>query len=295
MTLKSMTGFARASGHSAPWRWAWELKSVNSKGLDLRLRAPAPFDRIEIEARARLSAKFTRGAIQASLSVQRDELAPEVRVNENVLRLLVEAISRVPPNPAIGPASLDGLLGVRGVLDIREASDDEATLAGVSADILAGLDAAAIDMAAFREREGAALGAVLAQRLDRIAALVNDAETCAGRKPEAVKARLAQMLATLGEASRNLDPHRLHQEAVLMAAKADIREELDRLVAHVAAARDLLGSGAPAGRKLDFLAQEFGREANTLCSKSNDVNLTQTGMELRVEIEQFREQVQNIE
>ena len=295
MTLKSMTGFARTSGRLAPWSWAWELKSVNSKGLDLRLRAPAPFDRVEIEARARLSRRFARGAINASLAVQRDELAPEVRVNETVLRLLVEAVSRAPSHPAIGPATLDGLLNLRGVVDIREASDDEATLVAVAADILAGIDAAAAGMVASRETEGAALAIVLRQRLDAIARLVAAAETCAGRKPEAIQARLAQLVAALTETSRALDPQRLHQEAVLMAAKADIREELDRLAAHVAAARELVASSVPVGRKLDFLAQELGREANTLCAKSNDVNLTQTGMELRVEIEQFREQVQNIE
>ena len=295
MTVKSMTGFARTSGRLAPWSWAWELKSVNSKGLDLRLRAPPPFDRVDIEARARLAKHFARGAINASLTVQRDELAPDVRVNEAVLKLLVDAVARAPAHPSIGPATLDGLLNLRGVVDIREASDDEATLAAVATDILNGLDAAAAGLLASRETEGAALGAVLRQRLDTIGELVARAEACAGRKPEAIQARLAQLVAALTDSSRALDPQRLHQEAVLMAAKADIREELDRLAAHVAAGRDLIASGAPVGRKLDFLAQEFGREANTLCAKSNDVNLTQTGMELRVEIEQFREQVQNIE
>lgn len=295
MNLKSMTGFSSAAGRLAPWGWAWELKSVNSKGLDLRLRAPAPFERIETEARARISARLARGAVYAALSVSRDETAPDVRVNEAVLRKLIEAVSRVPENAAVRPASLDGLLSVRGVVEVREASDGEAVLAPIAAEILRSLDAALDGLIAARAGEGAALGAVLGQRLERIAHLLREAEDCPGRKPEAVRARLEQTIAALSGSSRALDPARLHQEALLMAGKADIREELDRLAAHAAAGRALLGSGAPAGRKLDFLAQELGREANTLCAKSNDAALTQTGMDLRIEIEQFREQVQNIE
>ena len=190
-------------------------------------------------------------------------------------------------------ASLDGLLGVRGVVEVTDAADDETILAEAAAAALKGLEGALKDLV--RKTEGAALQAVLAARVERIAALTQAAEDCPGRKVEAVKARLAQAIALLTDASPALDPARLHQEALLMAAKADVREELDRLKTHVAAARALLASDAPAGRKLDFLAQEFAREANTLCSKSNDAALTSLGMELRVEIEQFREQVQNIE
>ncbi len=295
MSLKSMTGFARTSGHRPPWAWAWEIKAVNAKGLDVRLRLPPGFDRIEAEARAKLTGGLARGTVYATLTAQREATTPQVRINTEILGALVEAVANMPSNPNMRLASLDGLLGVRGVVEVTDAADDEGVLAEAAAAALRGLDAALKDLVQARQTEGAALQAVLGARVERIAALTQGAEDCPGRKVEAVKARLTQALALLTDASPALDPARLHQEALLMAAKADVREELDRLKTHVAAARELLASPAPAGRKLDFLAQEFAREANTLCSKSNDAALTSLGMELRVEIEQFREQVQNIE
>ena len=295
MSLKSMTGFARTSGHRPPWAWAWEIKAVNAKGLDVRLRLPPGFDRIEAEARAKLTGGLARGTVYATLTAQREATTPQVRINTEILGALVEAVANMPSNPNMRLASLDGLLGVRGVVEVTDAADDEGVLAEAAAAALRGLDAALKDLVQARQTEGAALQAVLGARVERIAALTQGAEDCPGRKVEAVKARLTQALALLTDASPALDPARLHQEALLMAAKADVREELDRLKTHVAAARALLASDAPAGRKLDFLAQEFAREANTLCSKSNDAALTSLGMELRVEIEQFREQVQNIE
>ena len=290
-----MTGFSRTSGSSGVWRWAWELKSVNSKGLDLRLRIPAPFDRIEGDARAAIASRLSRGACYANLSVTRDEAAPLVHINEDLLAQLAAAIGRLPAAPGLQPASIDGLLAVRGVIEVRDNRDDEAAIAATGVHLLASLAEALEGIAAARSGEGAALQKVLARRIEAIAALTQAAEDCPGRKPEAVKARLAQAIAQLADSSRALDPARLHQEALLLAAKADIREELDRLTTHIAAGRELLAQSAPVGRKLDFLAQEFGREANTLCSKSNDSALTQIGMDIRVEIEQFREQVQNIE
>ena len=290
-----MTGFARTSGHSPPWGWAWEIKAVNAKGLDVRLRLPPGFDRIEAEARAKLTGGLARGTVYATLTAQREATTPQVRINTDILGSLVEAVANLPCNPNIRLASMDGLLSIRGVVEVTEAADDESVLAGAASAALKGLEAALQELVQARRTEGAALQAVLTERTDRIAALTQAAEDCPGRKVEAVKARLAQSIALLTDASPALDPARLHQEALLMAAKADVREELDRLKTHVAAARELLASAAPAGRKLDFLAQEFAREANTLCSKSNDAALTSIGMELRVEIEQFREQVQNIE
>ena len=295
MSLKSMTGFARTSGHRPPWAWSWEIKAVNAKGLDVRLRLPPGFDRIEAEARAKLTGGLARGTVYATLTAQREATTPQVRINTEILGALVEAVANMPSNPNMRLASLDGLLGVRGVVEVTDAADDEGVLAEAAAAALQGLEAALKDLVQARRAEGAALQAVLGARVERIAALTQGAEDCPGRKVEAVKARLAQSIALLTDASPALDPARLHQEALLMAAKADVREELDRLKTHVAAARELLASDAPAGRKLDFLAQEFAREANTLCSKSNDAALTSLGMELRVEIEQFREQVQNIE
>lgn len=293
--LNSMTGFSRSQSASAHWRLAWELKSVNAKGLDLRLRLPPGFDAIEQDARARISAQVSRGACYATLTAQREAGAPEVRVNEAALVALTKALERVPTSANLHPASVDGLLAVRGIVEVIESVDDEAAMAAAFAAALAGLDDALAGLLTMRGREGAALEAILGQRLNAMADLAEAADSCPGRRPEAVRARLAQSVAALIEASATLDQTRLHQEAILLAAKADVREELDRLKAHIAAAHELLASGKPVGRRLDFLAQELGREANTLCAKSNDPELTRLGMDLRVEIEQFREQVQNVE
>ncbi|REF84198.1 uncharacterized protein (TIGR00255 family) [Methylovirgula ligni] len=289
-----MTGFARVSGATANFRWAWEVKSVNAKGLDLRLRLPSGFDAIEAEARASLGKKLTRGTCYATLSAQREAVTPEVYLNEGLLRRLAEAISHVGTNDTLRPASIDGLLGVRGVIEIRDAGDEESDLLAVQRAALEGLGETVTALAAMREQEGAALALILTQRLDRLTTLRQAAEDCPARKPEAVRAKLAESVALLAGQNK-FDETRLYQEALLLAAKADVREELDRLETHIAAANELLQKGGPIGRRLDFLAQELGREANTLCAKSNDASLTAIGLELRVEIEQFREQVQNIE
>jgi uncharacterized protein (TIGR00255 family) len=294
MTIASMTGFARAAGTAGPWHFAWELRSGNAKGLDLRLRLPPPFDAIEPDARTRLSRKLNRGTIHATLAAQRDAAMPEVRINQNLLRELIAAITRIPLPERIAPATLDGLLALRGVVEIMDATEDEAEILRARAGALDLLDEALDALVAMRQAEGVALAAVLSARLEKIAALTQAADQSPARKPEAIEARLAQSLAFLA-GNANFDQNRLHQEALLLAAKVDIREELDRLFAHTAAARELLAKGGAAGRRLDFLAQEFSREANTLCAKSNDSSLTALGLELRVEIEQFREQIQNIE
>ncbi len=294
MTIASMTGFARAAGSAGPWRFAWELRSVNAKGLDVRLRLTPPFDAIEPDARARLVQKLTRGTIHATLAAQRDAAMPEVRINQDVLRKLIAAIAEIPLPEMIAPASLDGLVGLRGVVEIMDAAEDEGAILYVRASALNLLDEALDSLVAMRQSEGGALALALSARLEKMAALTQEADICPARKPEAIQARLAQSLAFLA-GNANFDQNRLHQEALMLAAKADIREELDRLAAHTAAARELLAKGGAAGRRLDFLAQELSREANTLCAKSNDASLTGLGLELRVEIEQFREQIQNIE
>jgi uncharacterized protein (TIGR00255 family) len=295
MGLKSMTGFARLAGTEPPYQWTWELKSVNAKGLDLRLRVPPGFDAIEAAARARLTAGLARGTCYATLTMVRHSTAPEVRVNETALAALLAAIKQLPSDGSVRPVSIDGLLAVRGIVDIVETADDENVINAAGSAALAGLDAALDLLIAARLREGAALAATLDKRLARIVVLLQEAEDAPGRKPDAVRARLGAAIAALAQSSSLLDPVRLHQEALLLAAKADVREELDRLAAHVAAAGDLMAKPEPVGRRLDFLAQELAREANTLCAKSNDAALTTIGMELRVEIEQFREQIQNIE
>jgi uncharacterized protein (TIGR00255 family) len=272
----------------------WELKAVNAKGLDARLRLSPPFDAIEPDARARIAQRLTRGTLQAGFTAQRETTTPEVRVNQDLLRKLMTAVAAIPLPEMISPATLDGLLSVRGVVEISDAAENEAEILAARASALELLDTALESLVTMRRSEGAVLATVLSARLETIAVLTQAADLSPARKPEAIQARLAQSLAMLAGNS-NFDQNRLHQEALMLAAKADIREELDRLEAHTTAARDLLAKGGAVGRRLDFLAQELSREANTLCAKSNDASLTALGLELRVEIEQFREQVQNIE
>lgn len=294
MTLASMTGFARTAGNAGPWRCVWEVRSVNAKGLDMRLRLAPPFDAIEAVARQKIACKFVRGTVQAALVTERDSMAPQVRINQDLLRGLAAAVAAIPLPDTVAPVTLDGLLSIRGVIDITDAADDEAAIQQARSDALSLLDAALDDLAAMRQKEGGILQSLLFARLGKIAALTQKADVSPARRPEAIREKLAQALALLAGNS-NFDPSRLHQEALLLAAKADVREELDRLTAHCNAAREILAEGGAAGRKLDFLAQELSREANTLCAKSNDASLTMIALELRVEIEQFREQIQNIE
>jgi len=295
MTLASMTGFARAQGAQGAWRWMVEIKCVNAKGLDLRLRIPPAFDRIEADARARLAKALARGTVYATLSATREGTGIAVRVDEDLLAKVAAAGRAAAERFALAPPTLDGLLAVRGIVETVDSEDDEAAKAAVAAAMLASLDEAIAGLVTARRAEGAALRKVLDERINAIAALTRAADENPARKPAAVRARLAAAVESLAGAARGLDETRLHQEAILIAAKADIREELDRLVAHVAAAHALLAEGGPVGRRLDFLSQEFSREANTLCAKSNDVTLTAQGLELRAQIEQLREQVQNIE
>jgi uncharacterized protein (TIGR00255 family) len=290
-----MTGFARASGASGPYRWSFELKSVNAKGLDLRLRVPPGFDRIEVEARARLGRALARGTCLATLSANREGATLQVRVNTPALTAIVSAVREAAEGMGLAPPTLDGILAIRGIVDVVESGDDEAMLAAACAGALAALDEAIGSLIAARHAEGAALAAILSERLASIAALTQAADESPARRPEAIAMRLAQSVAALLEAGHGFDENRLYQEAVLLAAKADIREELDRLKTHVEAARDLIRNGGPVGRRLDFLAQELAREANTLCAKANDVTLTAIGLDLRAQIEQLREQIQNIE
>ena len=295
MAVSSMTGFARAAGSSGAWRWAFELKTVNAKGLDIRLRMPAPFDRVEGEARARLAKALARGTCFATLSAQREGATAAARIDLAALESIAVAARAAAVKVGLAPPTMDGLLAVRGVVETVEAEDDEAAAAAACAGALISLDEAIAALAAARRREGEALAALLMDRLWAIAAIVEAADANPARRPEAVRDRLAQSVEALMASSRGLDENRLHQEAILLAAKADIREELDRLKTHVAAARALIEEGGAIGRRLDFLAQELAREASTLCAKANDVSLTAQGLELRAQIEQFREQVQNVE
>ena len=295
MALSSMTGFARVDGVAGSYAWTWELKSVNAKGLELRLRLPPGWDAVEVPLRARAAEMLARGTVHANLAVQRAGVAPVVRVNEPVLAAVLSTMQDISRRIEASPPSMDGILGIKGVIEVIDEDEQEADRRAAEAAVIAGFGAALASLAEMRRREGTALSGVLRARLDEIAALTARAEAAPGRKPEAIKARLAEQIAALLETGTRFDPDRLHQEAILIASKADIREELDRLVAHVAQARRLIDTGGPAGRRLDFLSQELNRESNTLCAKANDVELTNIGLELKTVVEQFREQVQNLE
>jgi len=295
MSVASMTGFARATGASRQYQWAWELKSVNAKGLDARLRLAPGFDALEPGARALIGQAVGRGTCYATLNVIRAGAAPAVVINTDVLNGVLRAVRSLAVDADVRPLSLDGLLNLRGVVEVSEPVVDEAEQTAAEAGVLASLREALEALVAMRRSEGEALRGIVEARLAAVAQWTEAAERHPARRPEAIRARLAETLAQLVGANAGLDSQRLHQEAVLLAAKADIREELDRLTAHVAASRALLAKGGPIGRRLDFLAQELAREANTLCSKSGDVAMTAIGLELKAEIEQFREQIQNIE
>jgi uncharacterized protein (TIGR00255 family) len=295
MALSSMTGFARSHGVSGPYAWAWEVKSVNGKGLDLRLRTPSGWDAIDVPVRAKAAEMLARGSVQAALTVERSGALPTVKVNTPVLDAILAAVRQFGTKIETSPPSLDGLLALKGVIEITDAEENENERRTAEGAVIAGFANVMGALAEMRRGEGAALGRVLAARLDEIAAMVERAEHVPGRRPEAIRARLAEQVAALLEQSERFDADRLHQEAIMIATKADVREELDRLTAHVSQARRLIETGGPIGRRLDFLAQEFNREANTLCAKANDVELTNIGLELKAAVEQFREQVQNVE
>jgi uncharacterized protein (TIGR00255 family) len=295
MALSSMTGFARSHGASGPYAFEWELKSVNAKGFDLRMRLPPGWDELEAFAKKRAGEVLSRGTVYANLNVKRTGAASTIRINEEVLASIVKVAGVLAGRiDAVAP-SIDGLLAIKGVIEVvePESSEDEDKAAKAAA--AAAFDQALLDLVEMRRREGGTLGQILIQRMDELERLAQNAEAAPGRKPEAIRARLAEQIAALLEASDRFDPDRLNQEALLIAAKADIREELDRIASHVSQTREMIGKGGPIGRKLDFLAQEFNREVNTCCSKSNDLELTNTGLAMKNVVEQFREQVQNLE
>ncbi len=295
MALSSMTGFARSHGASGPYAFEWELKSVNAKGFDLRLRLPPGWDELEAHAKKRAGELLARGTVYANLNVKRANAASTVRINEDVLSAIVKVAHELTGKiDAVAP-SIDGLLAIKGVIEVVELESNEDEDKAAKAAAAKAFDEALDNLVVMRRREGTSLGQILTQRLDEIEGLAKRAETAPGRKPDAVRARLAEQVAALLETTDRFDADRLSQEALLIAAKADIREELDRIASHLSQARELIGKGGPIGRRLDFLAQEFHREVNTTCSKSNDLELTNTGLEMKGVVEQFREQVQNLE
>ena len=290
-----MTGFARSQGANALAEWTWEVKSVNGKSLDVRFRLPGGCEALEPAGRAALSARFKRGNFQVGLSL-RHRADPEIHLNREALDGVLQLVTKLRSEGiAADPPRLDGLLQVRGVVEAQEREYSEEEQAALETALLADLEAALDELAAARTGEGAKLTALAESHLNEIERLQAAAAELAATQPEALRERLRQQVAELLDNAASLDEDRLYQEAALRATKADVREELDRLTAHVEAARGLLASGEAVGRKLDFLCQEFNREANTLCSKAQDVALTRIGLDLKSTIDQLREQVQNLE
>ena len=294
MTVASMTGFARREGGDAQQTWVWEAKSVNGKGLDVRVRVPSGLDRLEHEVRGRVPKVCARGNVSVSLSVERADQRLQLRVNREMLDQLVRLTRELREEVDAEPPRLDGLLNVRGVLETVEAPEDESERAAREQAMCADLQALLDDLAAARVQEGTALHQMAESHLAEIARLTEEARQAAASQPAALRERLRKQVQELLDTRTGVSEERLAQEAALLASKADVREELDRLDAHVTAARELLESGGAIGRRLDFLCQEFNREANTLCSKAGDVALTRTGLSLKNAVEQLREQVQNI-
>jgi len=295
MTLKSMTGFARTDGTHGDTAWHWEVRSVNGRNLELRLRLPSGFDALEIKARGLAQEKLSRGNCTINLWVKRESGQMEIKLNETALRQAQAVAERAQGLTGLQPPRLDTLLGMRGVVETVEGEESEEAQAALQHALIATLAAALDQLVSARAGEGERLQTVIAKQLTAIGSLTERAAAAAGRQPAALAQRLGEQIARLIEPGSTLDPDRLHQEALLLAAKADIQEELDRLCAHVAAANELIGSDQPVGRKFEFLAQEFNREANTICSKASDIEISRAGLELKTVIDQLREQVQNIE
>ncbi len=295
MTVSSMTGFARASGASEAQSWQWDLRSVNGKSLELRFRLPSGLEHLELPARNVLSSVLKRGNVQASLTYEDQTAGHTIKIDEAALDQAMAAAQRLRKLVGGSPPNIEALLGLRGIVDIATRPIPEEESLRRDAACLKTLTEAVQELRKARDSEGEKISIVLKSAVSRIELLVQQAADSPARKPDAIRAKLKEQIERLSEASSSLDPARLHQEAMLLATRFDVQEEIDRLTAHISAARDLLRSGEPIGRKFDFLSQEFNREANTLCSKSNDVGLTNIGLELKNVIDQLREQVQNIE
>jgi len=293
--MKSMTGFGRADGSRGAASWYFEIRSVNGRGFDLRTRLPNGNEALEPRMRDFLLKRITRGNVTINLQFDKAVAAPEIRLNEVALAQVVAAAERVRQLTGGLPAATEGLLALRGVLEVVEPTETEDERAGRVAAMMATFETALDQFVENRAAEGARLAAVLAAEVAEIESLVERVRASPARKPETIAARLGEQIQRLLATSNTFEPERLHQEAVLVATRADVEEELQRLVVHIAAARDLLAETAPVGRKFDFLTQEFNREANTLCSKANDPDMSRCGQSMKVLIDQMREQVANIE
>src|SRR5262245_60153474 len=295
MTIQSMTGFARADGVLGATAWHWEVRSVNNRGLDVRLRLPPGHETLEPKVREGIAQRITRGSVSVSLSVAREAAQSQIRLNESALEAVIAAAERIRKSLGSAPPQAEGLLNVRGVVEMIDEPEDEAQRTATQAAMLENLTSVLDSVIGSRRAEGRRLAAVLEAQVTEVARLVSLIEASPSRTLDAISARLKDQVARLLETGQVLDPVRLHQEAVLLATRSDVEEELKRLKAHIESARELLVVEGAVGRKLDFLAQEFHREANTLTSKASDTETAKLGLALKVVIDQMREQVQNVE
>ena len=295
MAIASMTGFGRAEGAGEGFVWVWEARSVNGRGLDVRLRIPNGNDAVEPAIRELAGKRIVRGNLSATLTIERQSNAGAVRLNESVLGDILKAAQRVAELSGGARPDTAALLAMKGVLEQGENGESTEARSAREAQLIAGFGDALERLVASRRSEGARLNAIIREHVREIERLTEEVRASPSRSLDAIKARIKDQLARLQDADQSLDPERLHQEAILVATRADVEEELARLTAHVAAAREILDEPGAVGRKLDFLAQEFNREANTLCSKANAVDVTRLGLALKTVIDQLREQVQNIE
>ena len=295
MPLKSMTGFARDDGSIGRYGWFWEIRTVNGRGRDIRLRLPSGYDGLESKCRARVGDKIIRGNCNLTLKIERVTGDQEIKVNEVALKQVARAIRKAEMFIDSTELSMDGILGLRGILEITEPEHSPQEIEELNEAVLASLDQALQKIIQARQDEGEHLFKAISSHVDVIETNVKLIETSKSRSVDAIHQRLALQVQKLIDSDVGLAPDRLHQEAVILATKADLEEEIIRLKAHIESARSLLASDEPVGRKLDFLAQEFNREANTICSKSNAIDVTNAGLELKTVIDQMKEQVQNIE
>lgn len=295
MTLQSMTGFARTQGQFEDISWIWELRSVNGKGLDLRLRIPNGYEALEIKSRNLLSNYFARGNIQISLSVTQSSAASIPIINQDAVSALLKAARELQEKVGGELPSAAELMSMRGVVELTEKQSGDDEKEKLHSAILKTLEEAALALVDMRKNEGSAISKVVSGQVAKIAQLHAQIEANDARSPAAIKQQLQMQVDKLIENNAEFDEQRLYQEVAILAAKADLQEELDRLVVHVKAAQDLLRSDGPVGRRLDFLAQEFNRECNTICSKSNSAEVTSIGLDMKLIIDQFREQLQNME
>ncbi len=295
MTLSSMTGFGRAEGHFENYSWVWEIRSVNGKALDIRMRIPPGLDAIDQYVKSVLKKSISRGNINVSLQLQKDTTESAVNINQSALDKLVEVAKKAAKKHDLPMPAIDRILSIRDVVQITDMEEEEQTLEARNKALEQSFEEAVAALTQSRDVEGAATFKMLSNIIDDIERLLENGEEIAAAQPELIKKKFEDKVKELIGSNSGLDEERLSQEIVILATKADVKEETERLRAHIAAARLLISEKGPVGRKMDFLIQEFNRETNTLCSKSSDITLTNIGLSLKSAVDQLREQVQNVE